>query len=103
MSGGGGGGGYSGPTRGTGDCNIVERVALNSPKPAVVGALKVGDVLAVTENAGSLVASSSKGIAGALTPRRLLDLLDCISRGHEYVAVVAKLKGGLCEVEIRPK
>ena len=100
---GGGGGGYSGPTRQSSDCKIVERVPLNSPKPAVVTTLTVGDLLDVEERDGSLVALHQGAAAGSLTPQRLLDLLDCIQSGHEYVAAVLKLKGGLCEVEIRPK
>jgi hypothetical protein len=100
---GGGGGGYGGPTRQGGDCNIIERVALNSPKPAVVTKLKVGDVLAVEERGGTLIATYQGADAGALTPNRLLDLLDCIRTGSHYRAIVQRLVGGLCEVEIRPK
>lgn len=100
---GGGGGGYGGPTRQGSDCNIVERVPLNSPQPAVVRTLKVGDVLDVEELNQALIARHQGAIAGSLTPQRLLDLLDCIERGNVYVAVVCKVKGGLCEVEIHPK
>lgn len=104
MSGGGGSGPYdSGPRKD--DCNIVETVPLNSPKAAVVSTLKVGDELEVALSANKLSLEARKAgvVAGALTPSRLADLLDCINQGKSYKAVVRKLAGGNCTVEIRPK
>lgn len=102
---GGGGGGYGGPTRNITDCNIVERVPLNSPQAAVLAVLQVGTVLDVeVVTPGPLLVAKHKGqIAGSLTPQTLLDLLDCIAKGRVYVAQVVLIRGGLCEVEVRPR
>lgn len=107
MSGGSSPGGYGDSSGGTvsgGDCDIVEVVPLNSPKAPIVAKLKLGDKLSVEIVGGSVVArDSAKNIAGSLTPRRLADLIACINKGREYVAIVRSLKGALCEVEVRPR
>lgn len=90
----------------TGDCNIVEKTPLNSPKSGVLQKLKKGDVLDVgrSDDNRSIVASKDGiGVAGSLTPRRLADLLECLEKGRKYKATVVELRGALCEVEIRPK
>lgn len=102
SSGGGGGGGGGGGSAG-GDCNIVERVPLNSPKAAVIARLKVSDELNVEQRGASVVALSGTDIAGSLTPRRLDELIECMNQGRQYVAVVLTIRGALCEVEIRPR
>lgn len=104
SSGSGGGGGSSGGSS-VGDCNIVERVPLNSPQAAVVATLTQSQELDVQLRGGSVVAvvSASNSIAGSLTPRRLVELIDCINQGRQYVAVVMTVRGALCEVEIRPR
>jgi hypothetical protein len=98
-----GGGGYGGPTRSSTDCNIVERVPLNSPQASVVSTLKPGDRLDVELRESVLVAVYKGTVAGALTPQSLLDLIDCIGKGRHYVANVLQLRGAFCEVEIRPR
>jgi hypothetical protein len=104
SGGGGGGGGSSGGSAGSGDCNIIERVPLNSPQAAVVSTLKVNQQLNVALSGGAVVAlDGSNNVAGSLTPRRLVDLIDCMNQGRQYVAVVLTIRGALCEVEIRPR
>jgi hypothetical protein len=110
MSGGGGGGyvggGDGGRSGGGGsdDCDIVEKVPLNSPKKAVLATLKVGQDLDVVLVNKSLVARDKAGHdAGSLTPRSLARLIACIEEGNEYLAAVVKVVGGACEVEIRRK
>lgn len=89
----------------TSDCNIVERTPLNSPKPAVVGTLVPSDVLDVDfdPTGTTVVAKKGGAIAGSLTPHNLAELIDCMSRGRKYKAIVLKVSGGLVELEIRPK
>ena len=89
----------------TGDCNIVEKTPLNSPKPGVLQQLSRGDVLDVrmSDDGRSIVAHKGTQVAGSLTPRRLADLLECMEKGRAYKATVVELKGAFCEVEIRPK
>ncbi len=106
MSGGGGPGPYGdGPSDPIVDCKIVERVILNSPNPTVLLKLRVGDELDVLLVGKVLVAQPKSGppAAGALTPARLADLLDCMDKGRKYKAVVLKITGGRCDVEIRPR
>lgn len=88
-----------------GDCDIVEKTPLNSPKSAVLKQLKKGDVLAVQASADgrSIVAvRGGVGVAGSLTPRRLADLLECLEKGRKYKATIVELRGAFCEVEVRP-
>jgi hypothetical protein len=105
---GGGGGGY-GPSRSSDDCNIVEQTALNSVNSATLPQLAVGTRLEVDvvqqNNRPVLVARlpNAGAIVGALTPPSLADLLDCISRGRVYVAVVISIQSALVRVEIRPR
>lgn len=104
MSGSGGSYTPGGPP--SGDCNIVERTPLNSPKSGILSQLKKGDVLDVqpSDDKRSIVAvKPAVGVAGSLTPRRLADLLECIEQGRKYKATVVELKGAFCEVEIRPR
>lgn len=101
--GGGGGGGGGGDTD---PCDIVETVPLNSPQPAIVATLNVGDVLDVV-----LVTTGPRPVlevqrvgqrAGALTHRNHLRLINCITDGRTYQAVVVRRSGGAVEVRVEP-
>jgi hypothetical protein len=102
--GGGGGGGGQG---GTDPCDIVEIAPLNSPQPAVVATLNVGDVLAVNLNRQGPnpvleVLDGGGRRAGALTHRNHVHLIACIDAGRAYRAVVVSKRGGSVEVRIEP-
>jgi len=108
SSGGGGGSssGGSGAGGGSGDdnCDINETAPVNSPQPAVVRTLSVGDVLAV-QVAGApprrtLQVVAPAGVAGSLTHRGALALVNCIDAGHSYEAEVITLNGGQVTVRI---
>lgn len=103
RSGTGGGGGAGG---GGGDpCDIVETVPLNSPQPAVVTHLNVGDVLDVVLTAGppSILEVRQNGArAGALTHRNHLRLINCITKGRQYQAVVVRKSGGAVDLRVEP-
>jgi len=102
----GGGGGGGGGAGGSDPCDIVETVPLNSPQPAVVSTLNVGDVLDVTVNSTGprpvLEVSHGGQRAGALTHRNHLTLVNCIVNGRNYQAVVVKKVGGSVEVRVEP-
>lgn len=95
------------PTTSSSDCNIVERVPLNSVQASVLPQLQVGDDLEVAVVGTTLVAmwpgagGQPAQVAGSLTPRRLADLLECIQQGNDYVAAVLQIRGALVQVEIR--
>ena len=109
MSGSGGGTPPPPPTR----CDkIFDETPLNSVDAAVLKHVKVADVLEVIlkKNPGgakpSVVAVTRKpkvAIVGAITSAITPLLIRCIEdEGFEYVAVVKKIHGGQCIVEVRP-
>jgi hypothetical protein len=108
SGGGGGGGGGGGPQIDVApNCEIIERTQLNSPKATSIAHIKVQDTLTVKmETEGgqpALIAETTAGEhAGSLTPTHLAELIRCIRTGHTYIAVVIRMVGGLCQVEIRP-
>lgn len=109
MSGSGGGGGSGGPASPDPqvDCaSLIIRTTLNSPDPAVVSKLELRDVLHVSPqtSAGPVEAITDAGeVAGSITARQMMRLLQCIEDGFEYIAVVLSVSGGRVEVEVRPE
>lgn len=102
---GGGGGGGTGGERPDGDpCDIRETAPVNSPQPAVVRTLTIGDRLplrvagAPPRRILQLVAPA--GVAGSLTHRSALALVNCIDAGHAYEAEVIAINAGLVTVRI---
>ncbi len=100
-----GGGGWSGPDDAVDCANFFERTVINSPNPAVLKTLKVGDVLQVTVDAKRVVkvVTDSGDVAGSVTSARMLQLINCIEDGFTYVAIVKSIDGGRASVEIRPE
>ena len=99
---GGGGGGDGSPDR----CDIVQTVALNSPQAAVVGALNVGDALSVAVGGTPAhpvleVRTVAGAIAGSLTHRGHVEIIDCISKGHSYKATVVQRSGGMVTLQVQ--
>ena len=88
----------------SGDCNIIERVPLNSVQGLALSFLATGQELEVVSQDARLLALAPNGeIAGSLTPKLLAPLLRCIDSGHVFKAVILKIDGALVELEIRPK
>lgn len=85
-------------------CDIVQQAPLNSPKADVIETISVGDVLAVSLNLRGdrpvLEVVSSAGVAGALTHRGHLRVIQCIEDGREYKAVVLSISGGVVQVRV---
>lgn len=107
MSGGGGGGGDWIPTNNDSCEKLTEVLPLNSPNPAVLRQLKLGDILDIeSRTAGSSVAVVAlfKGtVAGTITSAIFQRIAECIEGGFEYVAVVLELQGAVCKVRVRLK
>jgi len=102
SSGGTGGGGV--PPSSVDCIRILEKTILNSPVSEVVQNLKEGEILTVKLHGRSLVAVTEDGrIAGALTPPLLPRIVECIGEGYEYIALIQKISGGQCNVEVRLK
>lgn len=106
MSGGPGGvstGGRGGEPELTCETLILNTV-LNSPNPEVVSGLDEGDALDIKVQGKSLIAvTQGGGIAGSITLPLMAKILECIRQGFEYVAIVKKIDGGRCDIEIRPR
>jgi len=82
---------------------IQEDVRLESPKPEVLAKLRVGDVLELLQKAGKapITAVTADGsTAGSIVPSSLETLLKCMEQGHNYIATVKSIKGGMCIVQI---
>lgn len=123
MSGGGGGGGSrresvtpvspggrgsSGSDGGQGansnPCVLVEETVLNSPVPAVVASLGIGDILRVDLEKGPpvrvMIRTGAGQTAGAITGAKLPQIIACIEAGVEYAATVVSVKGGAVRIRV---
>jgi hypothetical protein len=87
-------------------CNINETTTLNSVNRNVIATLSPNDRLNVVLQAGPpqrLVAEQQPGtIAGSITSPTMLQIIQCIQAGYNYVAVVLSVRGAQCQVRIEP-
>ena len=102
----GGAGNAGGVNTGVDPCDIVQTAALNSPQPAVVRGLNVGDVLDVVLGGTTArpileVRTPAGAVAGSLTHRGHVDIIDCIAAGNQYEAVVVQKSGGIVAVRVQ--
>ena len=101
----GGDGGAGGGSDGDDPCAIVQTAPINSPNPAAVTGLSVGDsldvVLTGTAPRHVLKVQTSAGVAvGSLTHRGHLALINCILAGNSYQAEVIQKTGGAVVVRV---
>jgi hypothetical protein len=86
------------------NCEAIRfEAVLMSPKPAVVAKLIVGQILFLrlsTQQERPIVeVVTDRGeTAGNVTSSYLIQLIECMERGHSYVAQVLELDGGACRV-----
>jgi hypothetical protein len=100
---GGGGGGGKVPAS---PCNIVETTSLNSVNRTVLSKLRTGSTLRVNllQTRRLVAETEDKGeVAGSITSPSMAQLILCIQGGTEYIAEVLSVRGGLCQIQIRPK
>ena len=100
AGGGGGAGGVEDP------CAIVQNAPINSPRPAVVSALSVGDVLDVVLSGTAPhrvleVRIPGGPAAGSLTRRGHLAIIRCMDAGNSYTAEVIQRTGGAVVVRVQ--
>jgi hypothetical protein len=103
--GGSGSGGYK-PSAPTSPCaRLTFQATINSPKPALLTQLKVGDLLDVVLNpqGQGVILEHNTQPAGSLTGTQVAQLINCINSGFEYQAIVVQINGGQCVVRIEPK
>jgi hypothetical protein len=114
MTGGGGGDdtwrrpakpvGGGGPPTGDDPCAIDEITTINSPDRTVLGAVRVGDTLALVLEMGPprrLLAHAAGGrVAGSITSPSLAQIIVCIQAGVAYGLEVLSVRGAVCLVRI---
>jgi hypothetical protein len=96
------------PTGGGGgadECDIEVTVDLQAPQRSVIQTLTVDSVLNVeSRQAGqtaSLVCVGPGGaVAGSLVFARMVQMIDCIASGNNYIAQVVSINGGSCRVHV---
>jgi hypothetical protein len=99
----GAGGGVGG---GVDPCVIEEVTSLNSVNPTALRGVRAGALLDVAFIPGPsrLVAQDAGGnIVGSITSRSMLQFIQCIQAGRQYVAEVLGVQGGTCNVKVRLK
>ena len=102
-----GGSGSNGwtPTAPSNPCERISfRASLNSPQPAAIATLNVGDVLDValqTVPTNAVVTNFNGVLTGALTGTQVNALVNCIQNGYQYNATVVSISGGNCVVDVR--
>lgn len=97
RSGGGAGDGGSDP------CDIDKKTILNSPDPAILKTLKVGEVLKVEVASGArkiLEAKKGGNVAGSVTFPEMGQVIECIESGEAFEAEVVSISGGQCQVRV---
>ena len=84
--------------------SLVITTQLNSPKPAVVAQINVGDTLDVTiqqMGAAAAVVALYRGLlAGGLASPDLQKLRECLAGGTQYVATVVGKSDGQVTVRV---
>ncbi len=102
----GGGSGSGAGSQGGDPCAITQRAPLNSPRPAIVATISIGDILQVQLNESGtrpiLEVVAPAGPAGALTHNGHIRLIDCIRQGFRYEAVVVGRTGGAVDLQVQP-
>ncbi len=96
---GGDGGGAVGPD----PCDIDKKTILNSPNPAVLRTLRVGDFLDVviaTQPRKILQAKKGVDTAGSITFPQMGQVIRCLEDGETFKAEVVSVSGGQCHVRV---
>lgn len=103
-SGGGGGGGGGGEAPPPACDTLVFVAQLVSTVPAVVAALKMGDVLdvvlAIMKGQTIVQVLQNGQVAGGLTGLDANRLRNCMDDGHQYKATVLTINGGQVRVRV---
>ena len=99
-----GGGEMPRPMQGTGDAclNLVIITNLASVDAEVLKKVDEGNVLPVEAQSadGPVVVMKDDEVLGTVLSSKLVQLLNCMNGGTEYVAEVLKIDDALCQVKI---
>ena len=84
----------------------MQTAALNSPQPTIVATLSVGDILEVVLGGTPArpvleVRTVAGAIAGSLTHRGHVEIIDCIAAGNVYSATVVQKSGGIVTLQVQ--
>lgn len=84
-------------------CQRLRFIAtVNSPNPAALPTLQLGQVLSIRLQAAPSAAVVHTGVVdiGSLTAPQVPELIGCMQKGFEYEATITKISGGRLEVEV---
>lgn len=100
------GGAGSGGGGGADPCDMVQTAPLNSPQQAVVSTLSIGDRLDVVLTGSPPrqileVHAHTGRVAGSLTHRGHLQIIECINQGYSYEAIITALSGAFVTVRVQ--
>lgn len=86
-------------------CIINELTLLNSVSPTALRSIQPGVLLRLVFEKGPpqrLTAVDQTGqFVGSITSRSMLQIIECMQNGRQYVAEVIGIQGGSCQVRVR--
>jgi hypothetical protein len=86
---------------------ITSETTLSSPVPPVLAKIRKNDLLDIqVDHSGKtpVVRAVFHGeTAGSITSSVIQRIVECIEKGHVYVAEVLSITGGACKVRVRIK
>jgi|GEM_PF-3558170 len=84
--------------------DLIIQTQLLSTQPTVLVHISKGDVLNIhlLDRIGPCVASFKDEIAGTVIHKDMLQLINCLNNGKQFIGVVRSVSGGSCLVTIKP-
>lgn len=92
------------PPQGSECQKIYKPINLLSPVSELLSKINIGDELefqVVDNNGQNYLQVVYKGETAGSVTRYARQIIDCIEKGHNYVAVIISLDGGSCVLEAR--
>ena len=84
------------------DCMADGKTQLASPQPSVIASLSPGDELDIVfTDSGACNAVYRGKIAGSIVGVQLARIIDCMNKGHRFIAIVRTVDGAKCAVTIK--
>lgn len=84
-------------------CGLDEIIPVNSPNPATVATLRVGDVVSITlaSSPTRIVVVNNAGLTvGSLTWSGLARIIRCMENGESYSGTVHSINNGAVELRV---
>lgn len=88
------------------DCkSISSRAIVKSPDQLVLQLLSLDDelVLSLQSSRGPIVAVFEEQVLGTVLPSAMIDIIECMDSGTEFIGRIVALDGAVCEILIVAK